>query len=401
MITEILIAISTLLLLAYVFDLTASWTKIPSVVLLLFMGWGLKEISLAISLELPDLSTVLPVMGTIGLILIVLDGSLELEINPTKYGPLRKAALGALVSALALMFLVGFLIHKVGDFPFRQSLANAIPLAVISSSIAIPTAKHFAAGDREFITYESSLSDIVGVILFNFVALNEVIDSWAFAEFGFDILLMIILSLAASAGLSVLLHRINHPVKFIPIILLMLLVYALTKLYHLPSLLFVLVFGLLLGNIRGIRQFKWARRFPWDDLATQVPRFHELIGEMAFLIRALFFLLFGFSLESRDVLDLNTLAWSAGITALIYLIRGIQLRLSGLPLAPLLFIAPRGLITILLFMSLLPSDMIPLVNKSLLTQVILLTSGVMMVGMMTAPVAAVSETPSQGPQSTH
>jgi cell volume regulation protein A len=392
-ITEILIAISTLLLLAYIFDLTASRTKIPSVVLLLFMGWGLKELSLAISLELPDLSMVLPVMGNIGLMLIVLDGSLELEVNPSKFSSLKKAAWGALVSTLMFAFLVALLFQYFGGFPFKQSLANALPLAVISSSIAIPTARHLAAGDREFITYESSLSDIIGVILFNFVALNEVIDTWAFVEFGFNFVLMVILSLAASAGLSILLHRINHHVKFIPIMVLMLLVYSLTKLYHLPSLLFVIVFGLFLGNVRALRQFKWTQRFPWGDLAAQVPRFHEITGEMAFLIRALFFLLFGFSLESSDVLDPRTLVWSVGITGIIYLVRGVQLRLSRLPLSPLLFIAPRGLITILLFLSLLPTDMIPLVNKSLLTQIILLTSAVMMVGMLTAPSAPVSEKP--------
>lgn len=393
MITEILIAISTLLLLAYVFDLTASRTKIPSVVLLLFMGWGLKELSLAISLELPDLSMVLPVMGTIGLILIVLDGSLELELNPSKFSSLKKAAVGALVSTVVFALLVGFLFHQFGGFPFKQSLANAIPLAVISSSIAIPTARHLAAGDREFITYESSLSDIIGVILFNFITLNEVIDTWAFVEFGFNTALMVILSLAASVGLAILLHRINHHVKFIPIMLLMLLVYALTKLYHLPSLLFVIVFGLFLGNIRGLRHFKWTRRFPWDELAAQVPRFHEITGEMAFLIRALFFLLFGFSLETRDVLDPETLVWSVGITGIIFLIRGAQLLLSRLPLSPLLFIAPRGLITILLFLSLLPADMIPLVNKSLLTQIILLTAAVMMVGMLTAPTVSTQDPP--------
>jgi len=382
--TDILIAISILLLLAYIFDLTASRTKIPSVVMLLLLGWGLKELLQAFSVTMPDFSMVLPVLGTIGLMLIVLDGSLELEINPTKFAALRKAALGAFGSALLFALGVGYLLHLVGGVPFKQGIANALPLAVISSSIAIPTAKHLGPDDKEFVTYESSLSDIVGVILFNFVALNEVIDGRAFVEFGFEVILMAVLSLVATAGLSMLLNRIHHPVKFIPIMLLMILIYALTKLYHLPSLLFVLVFGLFLGNIREIRRFKLIQRFRWDELATQVPRFHELIGEMAFLVRALFFLLFGFSLETSDIIDVNMLRWSVGLTGLIYLIRAAQLKLSGMPLAPLLFIAPRGLITILLFLSLLPADMIPLVNKSMLTQVILMTSLVMMLGMLRA-----------------
>jgi hypothetical protein len=49
---------------------------------------------------------------------------------------------------------------------------------------------------------------------------------------------------------------------------------------------------------------------------------------------------------------------------------------------PLLFVAPRGLITILLFLSIDPLSTIPEVNKSLIIQVILLTAVIMMIGLM-------------------
>jgi len=49
----------------------------------------------------------------------------------------------------------------------------------------------------------------------------------------------------------------------------------------------------------------------------------------------------------------------------------------------MLFIAPRGLITILLFLAIEPTQNIPLVNKSLIIQVIILTALVMMLGLMT------------------
>jgi len=48
----------------------------------------------------------------------------------------------------------------------------------------------------------------------------------------------------------------------------------------------------------------------------------------------------------------------------------------------MLFIAPRGLINILLFLSIVPAQNIPLVNKSLLLQVILLSALILMFGMM-------------------
>lgn len=169
--------------------------------------------------------------------------------------------------------------------------------------------------------------------------------------------------------------------------LLVVLIYALAKLYHLPSLLFILVLGLFLGNVNEIKKFSWTRKFPLEELSLQVDRLHELTTEIAFLIRSLFFLAFGYSLEAYEILNTATIPWSVGIVVLIYLVRAAQLRLSGLPLSPLLFIAPRGLITILLFISISPEDVIPLVNRSLLTQVILMTALVMMVGMIASPPA--------------
>jgi potassium/hydrogen antiporter len=87
-------------------------------------------------------------------------------------------------------------------------------------------------------------------------------------------------------------------------------------------------------------------------------------------------------LETADLINLQTLLWAGIVVAVIFLIRAIQLKLSGMPLFPLLFIAPRGLITILLFLSILPEDRIPMVDNSLIIQVIVLTALIMMGGMM-------------------
>ena len=45
--------------------------KIPSVILLLLLGWGVRQLTDLFSIEIPDLNALLPAFGTIGLILIV------------------------------------------------------------------------------------------------------------------------------------------------------------------------------------------------------------------------------------------------------------------------------------------------------------------------------------------
>jgi potassium/hydrogen antiporter len=80
------------------------------------------------------------------------------------------------------------------------------------------------------------------------------------------------------------------------------------------------------------------------------------------------------------MINSGTLAISLIITFGIYLVRAIHLKLMNLPLLPLLFIAPRGLITILLFLSIPVTMTIPLFGQSMVIQVILLTVLVMMAG---------------------
>ena len=382
MTTTIIITFCVLLLIAYVFDLTASKTKIPSVILLLLLGWAVRQLTLILDIHLPDFSPILPVLGTIGLILIVLEGSLELELNKSKFGLIRKSFFGALVPMIALAFLLAFAFRYFGHFGLKDSLTNAIPFCVISSAIAIPSVRNLSSHNKEFVIYESSLSDILGVLIFNFLALNETIDRFSFGNFGLQLLIITVVSFIATIGLSFLLSKIEHHIKFVPIILFVVLIYAVSKIYHLPGLIFILLFGLSIGNLDELKRFKWIEKFKPDELNKEGNKFKELTIEAAFLIRALFFLLFGYLIETSEVLNADTFIWALAIVFFIFAFRLIQLKLSKLPLQPLLFVAPRGLITILLFLSIEPTHTISLVNKSLIIQVIILTALLMMFGLM-------------------
>jgi len=382
MAVTVIITFCVLLLIAYVFDLTSSKTKVPSVILLLLLGWSVRQLTTFFDIQLPDLSPALPGLGTIGLILIVLEGSLELELNKSRYVLIRKSISSALISMIALAFFLAFAFQQYGNFGFKDSLTNAIPFCVISSAIAIPSVRNLSSGNKEFVTYESSLSDISGVLLFNFLVLNEIIDRFSFGNFALQLIIITAVSFVATIGLSFLLSKIEHHIKFVPIILLIVLIYAVSEIYHLPGLIFILLFGLSIGNLDELKRFKWIEKFKPDELNREVIKFKELTIEGTFLVRALFFLLFGYLIETGEVLNAGTLRWTLFIVFFIFVFRAVQLKLSRLPLLPLLFVAPRGLITILLFLSIEPAHTISIVNKSLIIQVIVLTSLLMMFGLM-------------------
>ena len=379
---QLIITISILLLLAYVFDITASKTKIPSVILLLLLGFGAKLVTESLNISIPNLNPILPILGTIGLILIVLEGSLELEINKSKLPLILKSSIVALIPLLVISFGIAYYLNHFEHLPLKLALASAIPIGIISSAIAIPSARNLLNNEKEFITYESSLSDIFGVIFFNFITLNDNIGSKTFGNFSLELLTMLGLSFVATLLLAGFLNKIQHHIKFVPMIILVLLIYGIAKLFHLPALIFILIFGLFIGNIDKLRHYKFIQKFHPVNFTKDVHKFREITTELAFLIRALFFMLFGFLIDLGDVLNSETILFALCITLGIFIVRFMILKIFKLQTNPLVFIAPRGLITILLFLSIPISQQIEQIDKSLIIQVIILSALIMMIGLM-------------------
>ena len=382
MTVNIIITICALLIFAYIFDITSSKTKMPSVILLLILGWLVRQGVNLFEFSIPDLSPLLPALGTICLILIVLEGSLELELNQSKYTIIGKTSIIALLPMLFMSFCLAYVFQYVEGTTFKIGLINAVPYTIISSAIAIPTAKYLIASNKEYITYESSLSDIFGVIFFNFITLNDNICTQSVGHFLLQLLIILIISIGCVLLLAFLLSKIKHHVKFVPIILLIILIYAILKTYHLPALIFILFFGLFIGNLDELKRFKYIDKLHPEILNNEVNKFKELTAEMTFLIRSLFFLFFGYSIETSELLNTDTLIWSIAITVGIFVLRATFLKLFKLPANPLLFIAPRGLITILLFMSIPLNHSLKIANKSLIIQVIISTGFIMMYGLI-------------------
>ena len=82
---SILIVLPLLVVFSYVFDAIARKTKFPSVILLMFTGIIIRVgTNLYGFTEFEFLDQLIPVLGTVGLILIVLEGALELNIKKEK-----------------------------------------------------------------------------------------------------------------------------------------------------------------------------------------------------------------------------------------------------------------------------------------------------------------------------
>ena len=142
----IIIASSIIIILSYLFNRISEKSNIPSVLLLIFLGVagreliGLFGVEKEIILDIFNRIRILEVLGTLGLILIVLEAALELKIAKDKFRLITKSFVIALAGLLICMFgIAAILMFSFKNMEWSTALVYATPLSIISSAIVIPS----------------------------------------------------------------------------------------------------------------------------------------------------------------------------------------------------------------------------------------------------------------------
>ncbi|MBN1158479.1 MAG: cation:proton antiporter [Bacteroidales bacterium] len=380
-----LIVLTGLIIFSYLFDIFAKKTRFPSVFLLLLLGVGLNVLTAYFEIETFDFLQILPALGTVGLILIVLEGSLDLKYETAKRKVIRKAFLSALFLLLITSLSIALLFYFATYETFSICILNAIPFGVVSSAIAIPSVANIEHNKKEFIIYESSFSDILGIVFFNYALTNSDFGFSSFLNLTFDVILVVLISVVFSVFLLFLLGRIYHSVKFFLIISILILVYATGEYFHLSSLIIVLVFGLFINNADQIRYPFFRKFFIYEKLQYDLHQLFQLSAESAFLVKTFFFIIFGFTISLSALTNPTNLLYALIVIFIIYLIRFVYLKwIARTEMVPELYISPRGLISILLFYNIPLEQRLQGMESGILFVVILVTSIIMSIGLVQA-----------------
>lgn len=376
----VLILLCSAIVFSYFYEAVARRAKFPSALLLMGFGIALQFVAREYGVAAEPLYRALPVLGTIGLILVVLEGSLELRFDPERRALVTRSFATALAGLLLPVGLFATGIYLVEDVTLHRAVITAIPGGVISSAIAIPSVQSLRRSSREFIVYESAFADILGVMLFNFVQHNEGFTASSVFSFGTETALVAVLSVVACLVMLYLMGHITHHVKFFLLITILVLAYAVGKLVHLPSLVVVLLFGLLLNNTDRITRGWFVRHFRYEGFEADMSQFRQITAETSFAVRSFFFLIFGFTMDTTALTRTPAVVHALIFFAIVVAVRFIVLRLAAREhVIPELFVAPRGLISILLFLS-IPIEETIVGYRSGMLFVLVLTSGIFMSG---------------------
>ncbi|MVM28778.1 sodium:proton exchanger [Spirosoma sp. HMF4905] len=379
----LIIVLSLSVLISYAFDLFSSRFKTPSVLLLLLLGMLTRQATEYFNVQVPYINTILPTLGTLGLILIVLEGGLDLELHTDRLSIIRRTLLASLLAIIGGTFIMASMLYLLLNDSFYHCLIAALPFSIVSSTVTVQAVSNLSGGQREFAVYESAYASILGIMAYNFLLLSRGSIFGAIWSFTRDTLAMAIISLGCCFLLLYLIGRINHRIKFLPIISVLFLVYALAEINHMSSLLLILIFGLFLNNTDLFIRGRLSQILKNDLFEKELDQLKNLAAEGAFVVRTFFYLILGYATIPHDLVQVDALIVSVLFVGVIFSWRWVTLRLTYQgPLIPLLWIAPRGLITILLYLN-IPEDLrLVGFREGIPTLVVVLSSVVTMVGLL-------------------
>lgn len=382
---SLIISASVIIILSYFFGEISRKTNIPSVLMLIMLGIGV-NIGLESAGVVFNFKPYLEVLGIVGLIMIVLEAALELELTREKIIPIVKALSIALIGLMASTWVAAIVLQYF--FPDMNTLTSwiyATPLSILSSAIIIPSVSGLSKSKKEFHIYESTFSDILGIMLFYFLTgqLDAAEGSSGLGGFSLNLLLTLALSFIASYLILFVFQNIRSSVKLFLLISVLLLLYAVGKQFHLSSLIIILIFGLLISNVELFYPGKMGALLDKKKAHDIYEGLHVVTMETAFVVRTFFFVFFGLTISLSTLASLEVALVSGLIILSIYVIRFVMLRVFfGKDIIPQVFIGPRGLITVLLFYNIPKEVELDSFDPGVLLFIIIATSLIMTFAMI-------------------
>jgi potassium/hydrogen antiporter len=388
-----------LLMLAFLANRVFRVTRVPDVLVLMALGLVLGPV---LGLVNPaNLSSTTNVLGALAIILVLFEGGLELDLRRT----LRHFAGSLVLSVLAYGFsiaLVGLIVHKGLGMPLTTALAVGAVLGCTSSTVVLPVLQQLGAREPVKVTLmlEASWGDVLAVLTVGLLlgvgsqggAVARHLLQAVLTQVGVAVVFATAAGILWSRLLPVLSDARFWQVMTFSIVLVL---YAGTEALGASGLIAVLAFGLTLANFPGIDpRLRLAEEEAFSFQSQEsLLSFHS---ELAFLVRSFFFVLIGAIADLGSFRGHTMLI--AGVLGALFAARWLALQLSRLVFQDvaakerelMLWIMPRGLITVVLALQVAAARSEVSFLSALAFAVILVTNLMVVVGSLRASRDAVA-----------
>ncbi len=383
-----LVLFSGIIIASYFFNFLSKKIHVPSVVLLIFFGIILQLVFSLFSykISLNYLRTPLHFLGIVGLIFIVLEATLDLKITKHKLPLILKSFYLASFSILIVMAGLSVLFVHYYNMELYSAVVYSVPFSLMSSAIIIPSVSSMKNKFlKEFMIYESTFSDIIGIMIYFYLIHSYHIDNvfQITLDISVSLLVTIILSVFFSFFLIWIFKNFKGDYMLFLVFSFLVLIYVLGKLMSLSSLLIIFCFGLVMNNLDFFYDITKVEIFKkHGSIDSTIKSLKEFTDQISFVIRSLFFVVFGLFININNLFSLNILFVMLAILLLIYVSRFlfVKVLLKG-ENSVILTTASRGLVSVLLFYAIpeeLKNNSIP---EAILILLIIVSSLIMSYGL--------------------
>jgi NhaP-type Na+/H+ or K+/H+ antiporter len=280
-------------------------TKIPDVLLLIFIGLFLGPIINIVSPK--DFGEVGPIFSSIALIIILFEGGLELNIDSLKKS-IRSSALLTIVSFFLTLIIISFIFSFVFGYSILLSLFIGAILASPAPAIIIPLSKqlnNISSETRTKLTLESALGEALSIVfalsILQFMLSNNPeygkITGGIIASFFFAIVIGFVTGYLWSIILNKV-REIKDSIFLTPSFVFV--IYGISEILGFSGPVAVLTFGITIGNadmFPFLNIFKGIELKPISHNETEKLFF----SEMVFLVKTFFFVYLGISIIFSDI----------------------------------------------------------------------------------------------------
>jgi potassium/hydrogen antiporter len=349
--------VGALLVLAFLANKIFRVTRIPDVVLLMGLGVLLGPVLGLVNVA--KLSQATSLLGTLAIILVLFEGGLELNLRDT----LRHFPGSLLLAVLAFVFsggLVALVVSKGLGLPWTTGLLVGAALGCTSSTVVLPVLQQIAVAEpvKATLMLEASWGDVLAVLavelLLGIKSQSSNVAAGLIHGFVLQVGVALLFAVIAGVSWSRLLHLLSEQ-RFWQVLTfsIVLVLYAGMEALGANGLIAVLAFGMTLSNFPGIDP-----GLGLPHLGTQAAESQQALltfhSELAFLVRTFFFVLIGAVAHLETFREHPLLM--AGTLGAIFAARWLAIQASRWSWREIdaegreviLWMLPRGLITVVL-----------------------------------------------------
>ena len=218
---------------------------------------------------------------------------------------------------------------------FKEALLFTIPLSILSSAIILPSIGSLDQEKKEFMVYESTFSDIFGII--SFYAVKDMVQSNSlggiFPETLINLIILIFVSIVISYVLIYIFQNLKGHAKLFLLISVLLLLYSVGHSLHVGvELIIIFAFGIVLNNHKLFIQGYVKEFFLTEKLDEILDDFKLITVESAFIVRTFFFIMFGITISLVSILNFKVLLLGGLLIFIIYFVRSLCLFIFSCPI---------------------------------------------------------------------